>query len=83
MVLQQITFAIPAFFLVYNRRSELALPTGRTFKLPGWAGWVVNIVTLVSMLVTTAFLFLPAAVPVTPRSMSKSPSEYDVLTIQK
>ncbi|RVX75532.1 hypothetical protein B0A52_00885 [Exophiala mesophila] len=70
IVLQQITLVTPTAFLLYNRRSALALPPARPFKLPNLVGWTVNIVTVVALSVTTAFFFLPASRPVTAHTMN-------------
>src|ERR1700761_3560260 len=39
LILQQITYAIPAALLIYRRRSTHYLPTNRPFKLFGLLGW--------------------------------------------
>lgn len=71
IVLQQTTLAIPTVCLLYNRRSEAALPPTRPFRLPNIVGWAANIVTVVALSVTTVFFFFPASRPVTAKSMSK------------
>jgi hypothetical protein len=75
VILQQLTFAVPVFFLVIHKRSDSVLPPARTFSLPNWLGWICNIVTLSFTCVTTSILFLPAGVAPTGSTMSKF-SEY-------
>ncbi|KAL6246557.1 hypothetical protein RBB50_006795 [Rhinocladiella similis] len=70
IVLQQTTLAIPTVCLLYNRRSEAALPPTRPFRLPNIVGWAANIVTVVALSVTTVFFFFPASRPVTAKSMN-------------
>lgn len=46
IILQMLSFAIPIFFLVWYKRSPSLPPEKRAFKLPGWAGWKANIITI-------------------------------------
>ncbi|EXJ66475.1 uncharacterized protein A1O5_10627 [Cladophialophora psammophila CBS 110553] len=60
IILQQITFAVPAILLIYHRRSPEALPTHRAFRLPNWLGWFVNVSTVLCTICTTIFFLLPS-----------------------
>lgn len=77
VVLTQLSFALPAALLV-RRRALLGLaqalppaPPGR-FRMPGWAGLLANLLTLVMAVVAVVFYELPVELPVTPTNMSKS-----------
>lgn len=69
LVLQHISFAIPAALLLYRRRSTKYLPMDRSFNLRGF-GWVANFVTLSFTLVVLVFYNLPVVLPVTGSNMS-------------
>jgi choline transport protein len=73
LILQQISYAIPAALLLYRKRSTTYLPTSRYFKL-GYFGWVANALTVVMAVVATIFYNFPAVMPVTSSSMSKFPT---------
>lgn len=70
LVLQQLTFAIPAALLMYRGRSSEFLPPSRSFKL-GIFGWVSNSVTVAFALLILVFYDFPAVVPVSAGNMSK------------
>lgn len=69
IVLQNISFAIPAALLLYRRRSVEYLPVNRSFSL-GALGWIVNLATIGFCLVTLVFYDLPVSLPVTGFNMS-------------
>lgn len=76
IVLQQISFALPATLLIYRKRSESFLPPTRAFRLPGVFGWMANILVVVSAFLWTVFFQFPYILPVTGSSMSKTPEWY-------
>lgn len=71
VVLQQISFLIPAILLVCRRRNEAVLPKNRAFALPDAVGWAVNLFAIAFMAVTTIVFMLPSQLPVTASNMSK------------
>ncbi len=72
VVHQLLSFFIPFALLIWRRRSEEFLPHGRTFALPKWLGWIVNVaITLVIPVLVTFFTF-PPFLPVTRENMSES-----------
>jgi len=74
LVLQQITYAIPALLMMYRRRAPQYLPSSGYFNL-GKFGWVINGITVAWSLLQLVLFNLPLAIPVSGSSMSKS---YDV-----
>jgi choline transport protein len=71
LILQQITYAIPAALLVYRRRSTNYLPSNRPFKLFGPMGWVANLATIAFAIVVLVFYNFPVVLPVSGSNMSK------------
>lgn len=72
LILQLITFAIPAALLLATGRPARFLPQTRTFGLPKAFGWVANFFTVGYALLCVVFYDLPAVRPVTGSNMSKS-----------
>ncbi|KEF62511.1 uncharacterized protein A1O9_00484 [Exophiala aquamarina CBS 119918] len=72
VVLQQISFIMPAALLIYRRRSSAFLPENRAFRLPSIVGWTANIVVVVLGLIFTVVFCIPPFRPVTPSSMNYS-----------
>lgn len=72
LILQQVTYAIPAALLIYRGRSAHFLPSRRPFKLPGVFGWFANIFTVIFAVVVVVFYNFPVFLPVTASNMSKS-----------
>lgn len=72
VVLQQISFIMPAALLLYRRRSLTYLPDKRAFRLPGIVGWAANISVVVFGLIFTIVFCIPPFRPVTPSTMSES-----------
>ena len=70
LILQQLTFAIPAALLMYRRRSSEFLPESRCFKL-GIFGWPSNFVTLAFALLILVFYDFPTIMPVSAGNMSR------------
>jgi choline transport protein len=76
LILQQITYAIPAALLMVKRcqRGAVseAIPRNRPFRLPSIVGWVINGATVVFAVIVVIFYNFPAVTPVTGLNMSKS-----------
>lgn len=70
LLLQQVSFAFPAFLLLLRLRSEKYLKPDRFVKL-GILGWVANAVTVAYGLITLVFYCFPPYLPVTGSTMSK------------
>jgi choline transport protein len=70
LILQQISYAIPAVLIMYRRRSTKFLPKTRSFRL-GNFGWLANILTVVMAIIATVFYNFPTIMPITPSNMSK------------
>lgn len=73
LILQQVTYAIPAALLMYRRRSSRFLPVNRPFKLFGPVGWTVNFFTVVFAIIVLMFYDFPVVLPVSGSNMSKTP----------
>jgi choline transport protein len=71
VVLQQISFIIPAMLLIYQRRSEAYLPKNRAFALPSWLGWTTNMIVVVFASILSIFFLFPPFLPVTGTNMSE------------
>jgi choline transport protein len=71
LVLQQITFAIPAILLMYRRRTPQYLPSSGRFNL-GKFGWAVNSITVGWSAFQLVLYNLPLALPVDGVTMSVS-----------
>jgi len=70
LILQQITFAIPAGLLTWQKRSAKFLPKTRSFRLPGVVGWAANILTVFFGFLVLIFFDFPTSLPVTGGTMS-------------
>lgn len=73
LILQQVTYAIPAGLLMYQRRRAVYLPAHRPFRLPGAVGWAVNGATVVFAVVVVTFYNFPVVLPVSGSNMSEWP----------
>ena len=71
LILEQVTFAIPAALLMWQGRPSQHSPAKGPFKL-GKLGWVANAVTVGWACFEIIFYNLPAEKPVTSGNMSKS-----------
>ena len=71
LILQQVTYAIPAALLMYRKRSHSFLPIDRPFKLYSPIGWLVNIVTVVFAIIVVIFYNFPVILPVVGSNMSE------------
>lgn len=72
LVLQQVTYAIPAALLMYRGRSSRFLPVNRPFKLIWPLGWMVNFFTVAFAIIVVIFYNFPVILPVGASNMSKS-----------
>ncbi|KAK5987877.1 Choline transport protein [Cladobotryum mycophilum] len=70
LILQFVSFAMPAALLVYQRRDPALLPPTRSFKVPEVVGWICNIGTCVAAVLELVFFTFPAQLPVTGTSMN-------------
>ncbi|KAI8651861.1 hypothetical protein NCS56_01402200 [Fusarium sp. Ph1] len=70
ILLQMISFAIPAVLLICSKRSSDILTLNWPFKLPSAVGWVANVVTVISALLQLGFFVLPPSILVTASSMT-------------
>lgn len=75
MILQQLSYAMPAALLLYRRRASQVLPPNRSFILRGPLGWVANGATVAFAVVVLVFYNLPTILPVTGSNMSTSVSQ--------
>ena len=71
LVLQQVTYAIPAALLMYRKRSSRLLPVNRPFKLYGPIGWIVNFFTVAFAIIVVTFYDFPVVLPVSASNMSE------------
>ncbi|KAH5014016.1 hypothetical protein HBI63_207100 [Parastagonospora nodorum] len=81
LILQLITFAIPAALLLLQRRPARLLPKTRTFGLPRISGWIANFFTVGFALVCLVFYDLPAILPTTASNMNYSPAVIGIVCI--
>lgn len=71
LILQHVTYALPAALLIFRKRSSLWLPQTRSFRLPSIIGWTANIITVLFAIFVLIFYCFPVALPVTGSNMSK------------
>ncbi|CAG7949885.1 unnamed protein product [Penicillium nalgiovense] len=81
LVLQHISYAIPAALLMYRKRSEMWLPRDRSFRLPSVAGWSVNAITIAFAILVLVFYDFPAVLPVTGSNMNYTSAVLGVMAI--
>ncbi|KAH8811155.1 amino acid permease family protein, partial [Xylogone sp. PMI_703] len=70
IVLQQLSFLIPAALLIYQKRSPKLLIQERTFRLPNWLGWVANIIVVLFGSLMAVILNLPITLPTSASTMN-------------
>ncbi|CAF3479992.1 hypothetical protein SNK03_007566 [Fusarium graminearum] len=70
LVLQIISFTIPALLLLWHKRSDSVLPRDGAFRVPDTVGWAANVLVVIFGIVFSVFFILPAAIPVTGNSMN-------------
>ncbi|KAF7560390.1 hypothetical protein G7046_g3750 [Stylonectria norvegica] len=69
LILQQVSFAIPAGLLMWRKRSVRFLPKERSFRL-GPFGWIANGLTVFLAVVALIFYCFPPGLPVTGGNMN-------------
>ncbi|KAF5724195.1 HNM1-choline permease [Fusarium mundagurra] len=72
LLLQMISFALPATLLIYQKRSSTFLPQSRGFRVPSPVGWICNFGTIVAAVIELVFFVFPGSLPVTAISMKKT-----------
>lgn len=72
IILQMISFSMPAALVMIRKRSPDVLPPDRFFKLPNWLGWCVNTVVVCFSVIELIFFTFPATNPTTGSAMSMS-----------
>jgi choline transport protein len=72
LILQHITYAIPAALLMFRKRSSVWLPKNRYFRLPSVLGWAANTTTVLVAIFVLVFYTFPVAIPATGSNMSES-----------
>ncbi|PWY89087.1 choline transporter [Aspergillus heteromorphus CBS 117.55] len=70
VVVAQISFAVPALLLLYQRRDSHYLPLNRPFKVPNAVGYVANVVCVIWAIIITIFFCFPTELPVTGSNMN-------------
>ncbi|RVX72561.1 hypothetical protein B0A52_03751 [Exophiala mesophila] len=81
LILQQVTYAIPAALLMYRKRSHSFLPIDRPFKLYSPIGWLVNIVTVVFAIIVVIFYNFPVILPVVGSNMNYTSAVIGIMAI--
>ncbi|KAJ5375252.1 hypothetical protein N7517_007258 [Penicillium concentricum] len=81
LVLQHISYAIPAALLMYRKRSETWLPRYRAFRLPSMVGWSVNAITIGFAILVLIFYDLPTVLPVTGSNMNYTSAVLAVMAV--
>jgi choline transport protein len=71
LILQQVTFAIPAAVLLLRKRTRDLLPPNRPFKLWEPIGWIANFLTVAFAIIVVIFYNFPVIMPVQVSNMSK------------
>lgn len=74
LILQILSFIIPAALLMWQKRSEAVLPRDRPFRVPETIGWTANSLVVIFGVLFSVFFTFPAAIPVTGVTMSMFPS---------
>ncbi|KAF4474688.1 HNM1-Choline permease [Fusarium agapanthi] len=70
LLLQMISFALPAALLIYQKRSTTFLPRSRGFRVPDPVGWICNFGTIVAAIIEVVFFVFPGSLPVSALSMN-------------
>ncbi|KAF5672626.1 heterokaryon incompatibility (het-6OR allele) [Fusarium circinatum] len=70
LLLQMISFALPAALLIYQKHSSTFLPRSRGFRVPDPVGWICNFGTIVAAVIELVFFMFPLSLPVSALSMS-------------
>ncbi|SCO08417.1 related to HNM1-Choline permease [Fusarium fujikuroi] len=70
LLLQMISFALPAALLIYQKRSSTFLPQCRGFRVPDPVGWICNFGTIIAAVIELVFFVFPSSLPVSALSMN-------------
>ncbi|KAL4806319.1 amino acid/polyamine transporter I [Aspergillus unguis] len=70
VIVAQISYAIPSFFLILRRRNTSLFPADRSFKLPHVVGYIASAVCIIWAVILTIFLCFPTTLPVTGSNMN-------------
>lgn len=70
LILQFVSFIIPAILLLWHKRSESVLPREREFRVPEIVGWSANVLTVVLGTILVVVFTFPGGIPVTASTMS-------------
>lgn len=81
LVLQHISYAFPAALLLYRKRSETWLPRKRSFRLPGFCGFAVNITTICFAILVLVFYDFPTVIPVSGSNMNYTAAVLGIMAI--
>ncbi|PYI16088.1 putative choline transporter [Aspergillus violaceofuscus CBS 115571] len=81
LVLQHVSYAIPAALLLLRRRGSAWLPANRPFRLPSSVGWIANIVTVGFSVLALVFYSFPTIRPVTGSNMNYTSVVLGVMAI--
>lgn len=74
-----VTYAIP--LLINVVRGRKMLPPGRSFKLPGVLGWVLNLVGIAWTILTTVLFVFPPELPTTSENMNYCVVAFGVIVL--
>ncbi|OJJ95192.1 hypothetical protein ASPACDRAFT_36577 [Aspergillus aculeatus ATCC 16872] len=80
-ILSQISVTLPIALLIWQRRSEVYLPSGRHFGLSSGLGYFCNIVAVVYTIIITIFLCFPTSFPLTGGNMNYTAPVLGVIAI--
>ncbi|KAL2692448.1 hypothetical protein Neosp_002857 [[Neocosmospora] mangrovei] len=70
VILQMLSFSIPALLLMLRKRSADVLPPGRFIQLPNWVGWIANMTVVIFSVIEIIFFNFPPTYPTTGTSMN-------------
>ncbi|EXK25081.1 hypothetical protein FOMG_18227 [Fusarium oxysporum f. sp. melonis 26406] len=70
IILQMISFSLPAVLLMLRGRSSDVMPPNRSFKLPNWLGWIANAVVAIFSVVEIVFFVFPPTNPTSGSGMN-------------
>ncbi|KAK7192105.1 choline transport [Paraphaeosphaeria sporulosa] len=81
LILQHLTYAMPAALLMYRGRSSAWLPQTRSFKLPSWLGWTANVTTVGFAIFVLVIYCFPVAMPVSGSNMNYASAVIAVMAL--
>ncbi|OJD11807.1 hypothetical protein AJ78_07489 [Emergomyces pasteurianus Ep9510] len=70
IILQQLSFGIPIFLLLVQKRSTVFLPPTRSFRVPNILGWVMNTWAVAFIALLTVVLCVPVRIPTSASTMN-------------